>query len=280
MASKKTNGNKKQDAKAPVSDATSDPADKPAGDPPLTADPKAEPIEAETQVADPGESVEIPSNPDDGVADSPPDDGAGDQTDAAAGAAPGDDAGAGDPPDDQDDDAAPAKPEPEKKGAAGIDKKAADKTRREKLIAEHQEAIAKAPVDEKFEAGEKRKAEIMDRMAELADDVAAHDEEINTLRDESAELLLELYPQQGQSDKLSTTVRAYLNASARERQHRKLAPARLKALLLKAGLAPIDAAYARARGRGMARPIRKPAAKAAAPAADQAKDAKPIKKAE
>ena len=92
--------------------------------------------------------------------------------------------------------------------------------------------------------------------------------------------MLELYPQQGENDPPSQAIRGYLNASARERQHRKLAPVRLKAILEKAGLAPIDAAFSRARGRGMARPARKVAKQAAAPAADQAKDATPTKKAE
>lgn len=173
-----------------------------------------------------------------------------------------------------------SEPVTEGKAAAGSSKKGADKTRREKAIAEHQAAIADAPVDEKLAASDKKKAELLAKLDDLAAEVATHDEAINALRDESAGLLLELYPQSGESDKLSVAVRGYINASARERQHRKLAPVRLKAILEKAGLAPIDAAFSRARGRGMARPVRKAAKKEAPPAADQAKDATPIKKAE
>lgn len=173
-----------------------------------------------------------------------------------------------------------SEPVTEDKATGGTSKKAADKTRRDTAIAEHQDAVAGAPVDELFAAGEKKKAALLAKLDGLAAEVAEHDAAINGLRDESAALLLELYPQQGENDKHAVAVRGYLNASARERAHRKLAPARLKALLEKAGLAPIDAAFSRARGRGMARPARKVAAKEAPPAADQAKDATPIKKAE
>jgi len=144
----------------------------------------------------------------------------------------------------------------EARAASGTDKKTADKARREAAIAEHQEAVANAPVDEALAESDKKKAKILGRMDELAAEVAEHDEAINVLREESAALLLQLYPQQGENDKHSVAVRGYLNASARERQHRKIAPARLKSLLEKAGLAPIDAAFSRARGRGMARPAR------------------------
>ncbi len=148
--------------------------------------------------------------------------------------------------------------------AGGTDKKAADKARRETAIAEHQEAVANAPVDEALAKSDKKKKKILAKLDELAAEVAVHDEAINALREESAALLLELYPQQGENDKHSVAVRGYLNASARERTHRKLAPVRLKALLEKAGLAPIDAAFSRARGRGMARPKRQVAKKAPA----------------
>lgn len=173
-----------------------------------------------------------------------------------------------------------SEPVTEDKDAAGTSKKAADKTRRESAIAEHKDAVADAPVSEAFAAGEKKKAKLLENLDALAAEVAEHDTAINGLRDESAALLLELYPQQGENDKHAVAVRGYLNASARERAHRKLAPARLKALLEKAGLAPIDAAFSRARGRGMTRPARKVATKAAPAAADQAKDATPDKKAE
>ncbi len=157
-----------------------------------------------------------------------------------------------------------SEPVTEDKAAGPGDKKTADKSRRETAIAEHQEAVAKAPVNEELAASDKKKKKILAKLDELAAEVAVHDEAINVLREESAALLLELYPQQGENDKHSVAVRGYLNASARERQHRKIAPARLKSLLEKAGLAPIDAAFTRARGRGMARPARKVAKKAAA----------------
>lgn len=152
----------------------------------------------------------------------------------------------------------------EAKAESGTDKKTADKARRTAAIDEHQKAVAAAPVDEKLAASDKKKTKIRAKLDELAAEVATHDEAINALRDESAALLLELYPQAGENDKHSVAVRGYLNASARERQHRKIAPVRLKAMLEKAGLAPIDAAFSRARGRGMARPARKVAKKAAA----------------
>jgi len=152
----------------------------------------------------------------------------------------------------------------EDKAAGGTDKKTADKARRTAAIDEHQKAVAAAPVDEKLAASDKKKAKLRAKLDELAAEVAKHDEAIDALREESAALLLELYPQQGENDKLSVAVRGYVNASARERKHRSLAPIRLKALLEKAGLAPIDAAFSRARGRGMARPVRKAPKKAAA----------------
>lgn len=152
--------------------------------------------------------------------------------------------------------------------AAGTDKKAADKSRRDAAIGEHQAAVADAPGDKDLEKSDKAKAKILAKMEELADEVAKHDEAINVLREESAALLLQLYPQQGENDKHSVAVRGYINASARERKHRALAPGRLKALLEKAGMAPIDAAFSRARGRGMARPARKVAKKAAAKKAE------------
>jgi hypothetical protein len=164
--------------------------------------------------------------------------------------------------------------------AGGANKKAADKTRRDKSIAEYQEAVAAAPVNKELEASDKKKAKLLEKLDALAAEVAVHDEAINALREESAALLLELYPQSGENDPPAVAIRGYINASARERAHRKLAPARLKALLEKAGLAPIDAAFSRARGRGMARPARKAVKQAAPPAADQAKDATPTKKAE
>ncbi len=180
-------------------------------------------------------------------------------------------------------DAAPvelSEPVTESGDAGGADKKAADKTRREKAIAEHQEAVDAAPVNKELEASDKKKAKLFAKLDDLAAEVAEHDAAIDVLRDESSALLLELYPQQGENDPPSVAIRGYLNASARERQHRKLAPIRLKAILEKAGLAPIDEAFSRARGRGMARPVRKAAKKEAPPAADQAKDATPTKKAE
>ncbi len=157
-----------------------------------------------------------------------------------------------------------SEPVTEAQDAGGANKKAADKTRRETAIAEHQEAVAAAPVDEALAKSDKKKKKLLAKLDELAAEVAVHDEAINVLREESAALLLELYPQSGENDKHSVAVRGYLNASARERQHRKIAPARLKSLLEKAGLAPIDAAFSRARGRGMARPARTVAKKAAA----------------
>ena len=173
-----------------------------------------------------------------------------------------------------------SEPVTESGDAGGADKKAADKTRREKAITEYQEAVDAAPVNKELEASDKKKAKLLAKLDDLAAEVAVHDAAIDVLRDESAAIVLELYPQQGENDPPSQAIRGYLNASARERQHRKLAPVRLKAILEKAGLAPIDAAFSRARGRGMARPARKVAKKAAAPAADQAKDATPTKKAE
>ncbi len=173
-----------------------------------------------------------------------------------------------------------SEPVTESGDAGGTDKKAADKTRRETAIAEHQAAVADAPVNKELEASDKKKAKLLAKLDELAAEVATHDAAIDALRDESSALLLELYPQQGENDPPAVAIRGYINASARERQHRKLAPQRLKALLEKAGLAPIDAAFSRARGRGMARPARQVAKKAAAAPADQAKDATPTKKAE
>ena len=100
----------------------------------------------------------------------------------------------------------------EDKDAAGTNKKDADKTRRDTAIAEHQEALAAVPVDDKLAASDKIKSKLLAKMDELAAEVAEHDEEINALRDESAALLLELYPQQGENDKFAVAVRGYRNA--------------------------------------------------------------------
>ena len=149
-------------------------------------------------------------------------------------------------------------------GALTQAKKKADKIRREAAIEAAKET--QPGPSEALIAAQERKDEIIAKLHELDEEARKLEAEAQELRDVSAGLLLKLYPQQGPNDPHFVAVRGYLRAARMERQNRSLAPARLKALLQAAGRAPIDAAFARARGRGMARPKR--AIKSAVPAGD------------
>lgn len=78
--------------------------------------------------------------------------------------------------------------------------------------------------------------------------------QIDDLDERSARLLLELYPQSGESDTLTDAMRGYLESSKRDRQMRVSEPARLAALIDAAQKAPIDRAMMRRNTRGTARP--------------------------
>ena len=163
-----------------------------------------------------------------------------------------------DPGDDPEDPPLAAEPEiPKKKltgAAAAAQKKKADKIRRDAEIEAAQENQG-GPTEEQLEAQAAKDA-IVDELHEIDRQARKLEAKSQVLRDKSAELLLQLYPQQGPNDPHHIAVRGYLKAAHNERQNRSLAPARLKALLQAAGRAPIDAAFSRARGRGMARPNR------------------------
>lgn len=179
-----------------------------------------------------------------------------------------------DPVDETDPEDPPLAAEPEKPkkkltgAAAAAQKKKADKIRRDAEIEAVQENQV-GPTDEQLEAQEAKDA-IVDELHEIDLEARELEESAQVLRDKSAELLLQLYPQQGPNDPHHIAVRGYLKAAHNERQNRSLAPARLKALLQAAGRAPIDAAFSRARGRGMARPNRSAPKSATPPAGDQA----------
>lgn len=100
-------------------------------------------------------------------------------------------------------------------------------------------------------------------------------ETIEVLKKRARAIMGEIYPHQVASDRPVDAVRGFLKASMQERATRGAHPARLKELLLRAGKAPIDAAFMRARGRGTQRPSRSPTGVQAPASADQARGATP-----
>ena len=160
--------------------------------------------------------------------------------------------------------ASPAKPEtpaaPAKRGrppgrlAKAI--KEQDKTRRAAIA----EAEANLPPERELSKEEKQNLERIEKLnlelSEIAKKMEKATEEIAEMRERTIEILAELRPQVGTSDRLSDAVSGYITASKADRETRASNPERLRAMLAKAGKAPIDAAFERARYRGGKRPTR------------------------
>lgn len=222
----------------------------------------------------------------------PPDDTATDPADPVPADDQADPVDPEDPPDiaasGSGDDPAEAEKQPEFKspktgkplsGAAlAAAKKKADAARRETAIAEAADNMPE-PSDEVTAEDERRDA-IADKLLEIDEEVQEIDARAAKLRKKQQKLMLQLYPQQGENDPHSVAVRGYLNASHRERQHRALAPARMKVMLKAAGMAPIDAAMQRKSARGFARPKRSLNKQGLPPGQDQAPGGIPDKTAE
>lgn len=177
------------------------------------------------------------------------------------------------------DEAAQAQPEskeelqePEKPRRASRAKQKADRAR-------HEEALAQAPAPpeptEEQKAAQAAREELEAKMIGLQGEIDEAQALIAERKAKIQEILVQLYPSAGESDRPVDAIRGYLKAQAAERQNRPMNQERLKGLLQAAGKAPIDAAFHRARARGMARPTRSPMAQAPAAASDQAQDATP-----
>ncbi len=132
------------------------------------------------------------------------------------------------------------------------DKKAADTTRRKATIAAAPD-LKPLPGEEEEE---KRKAGIYDELetcqAELNEALAA----VESCKGRARDLMAELYPHTGESDKLVDAVRGHIKAQKRIRLNRASSPARIAEILKAAGRSPIDQAFHVQRARGMGRPTR------------------------
>jgi hypothetical protein len=120
-----------------------------------------------------------------------------------------------------------------------------------------------------------RRAKLRGELDEIQSDLEKTLEKVDALKHRAREIMGEIYPHQVASDRPVDAVRGFLKASREERATRGAHPARLKELLLRAGKAPIDAAFMRARGRGTQRPSRSATSAQAPAATDQAKGATP-----
>ena len=137
--------------------------------------------------------------------------------------------------------------------SAQADKKSADSRRRKKIIAD-----ADRPAEVIDEAEEKRKAAIQEKLAACQEEIDEALDVISECRARAADLMGELYPHTAQSDKLVDAVRGHIAAQKIIRKNRASNPARIAEILKQAGKAPVDAAFHRARARGMSRPTRTP----------------------
>ena len=178
-------------------------------------------------------------------------------------AAPGSSATEEDPPVDK------ARAARKPRTLAQKEKRKADDVRRKAAI----EASPRPERTEAEKADAKRKAGIQDELIAAEAEITEAEDHIASCKERCKELLNELYPQLGASDRHVDAVRGYIASEKKIRANRALQPARLKALLEAAGKAPIDAAFATQRARGMARPTRKPPAAASTGEGDAGKDA-------
>jgi len=147
----------------------------------------------------------------------------------------------------------PAEREIAPPSSAQADKKSADSKRRKETI-----ATAERPATEVDAEEEKRKAAIHEELAVVEAELQEHLDGIETCRAASRQLMAELYPHTVESDTLVDAVRGHIAAQKKIRANRQSNPARIAEILKAAGKAPIDAAFHRARARGMSRPTRTP----------------------
>ena len=173
-----------------------------------------------------------------------------------------------------------AEPTPEREIAppvrAAEEKKAADKTRRKKAIADAPRPPDPSEEDQKIQAEkEELRGKMADVQVELEETLAAAE----LCRDELRRLSLLLNPHLAASDHHVTAVRGYVLSQKELRRTRASSPERIKAILKAAGKSPIDAAFATQRARGMKRPTRTPIT-AAKPDGDAAPGAAPSNAAE
>jgi hypothetical protein len=141
-----------------------------------------------------------------------------------------------------------------KRASAVQDKQAADTERRDDQVAEGQLNIPE-PSDAQV-AEEKRRDGIRRNLVQNQGTIDSLDAQVEQLREQSAKLLLALYPQQGANDPHHKAVKGFLAASRMERANRASTPAKLKALLENMQKSPIDAAMTRHTKRGTRRPDR------------------------
>lgn len=167
-------------------------------------------------------------------------------------------------------------PTPARKNDTLADTRKAQDAARRATIAQA-EADAPLPQDiTEEEAREiQRKEDLQTQLLATAQEILDHETAIDELKVKSRQLMAEIYPQTVESDRHVDAVRGYLKSSQTERQNRGAHPARLKELLARAGKAPIDAAFHRAKSRGTHRPTRSMVGNAGPAAADQAQGAIP-----
>ncbi|MCK5496339.1 MAG: hypothetical protein KAI80_08005 [Hyphomicrobiaceae bacterium] len=153
----------------------------------------------------------------------------------------------------------PADPPVDKARAARKPRTLAQKEKRKADDARRKAAIAEAPRPEPSKeqtAEADRKAALQEELAAVQADIEEAEGIIRGAKERCSELLKEIYPSLGKSDRHVDAVRGYIKSEKELRANRALAPARLKAMLEAAGKAPIDAAFSVQRARGMARPVR------------------------
>lgn len=133
-------------------------------------------------------------------------------------------------------------------------KQVADTSRRDDAVAEGQANVAEPT--EAQAAEEKRRAGIRRSLEQNQETIDNLEADIDNLREQSAKLLLSLYPQQGANDPHHKAVKGFLEASRNERASRASNPAKLAALIAQMHKSPIDAAMTRNTKRGTGRPDR------------------------
>jgi chromosome segregation ATPase len=133
-------------------------------------------------------------------------------------------------------------------------KQAADTTRRAAAVDEGQANIP--PITEAEIAENARRDNIRASLEANQETVENLESQADDLREQSAKLLLSLYPQQGENDPHHVAVKGFLAASRAERANRASNPAKLKALIENMQKSPIDAAMTRHTKRGTRRPDR------------------------
>jgi hypothetical protein len=143
---------------------------------------------------------------------------------------------------------------PVKKAGAQKDKQAADTTRRTAAVAEGQANTP--PISEAEVAENARRDDLRASMETNQLQIDELEAQADELREQSAKLLLSLYPQQGANDPHHVAVKGFLKASRAERANRASNPAKLKALIENMQKSPIDAAMTRHTKRGTRRPER------------------------